>query len=230
MRGLAYGNKGDDESALADLLAERACKTGSSYSDISSYYRVMSAVESGGTSTTRRLARYRETWRWSDSRRLPTAALHHTQMLELATGSERGYFVAYPEIVFFSRRYKTASSGSYFLFPEHLAKALIRFQSAPAEPMQTIVEQHQSGRGPDAASRAKERWKVFVRVMAVGGGGKVAVARGSDCYGTTASIVAAAVTYLSSTTPHAHGVMGPADLLPAELLGRFGAVEEFDLR
>jgi hypothetical protein len=133
------------------------------------YLVVLQSDERGGVGRHvyhSRLARYRETWRWSvrvvsDSRVTPHAdARARDQSTQL--------FVAYPGS-FFSRRYKTASSGSYFLFPEHLAKALIRFRARRRNRCKLLSSSTNRVEDPMPHLAPRNSGKCLSAVMAVGG-------------------------------------------------------------
>jgi short subunit dehydrogenase-like uncharacterized protein len=204
------------ESALADLLAQGMLSPDASYRSIESYYSFSRSRPSPGTLLTMKLAPHFPTYHLQAGRlrRAEPLSFERTVDFETPAGLTTGFFMPYPEVLFFARRYRPHEASSYLLMGEAealFARAAGR-RAAPA--VDAILAQHQRQRreGPSEAERRQQRFTLTVHAADHDGNRHTRRLTGSDMYGITAVLVSRVVLALLAGLELPRGPLTPAEV------------------
>jgi short subunit dehydrogenase-like uncharacterized protein len=212
------------ESCLADLLALELVEENKSYKDISSFYRFGHARPSPGTKLTMQVSRNYPTYIFEDEKLNACVPLEKEHKVEIASlpDCDLGIFMPYPEILFFSKKYKTQRSGSFMLLPNLEAK-FMRSSVQKQEGTDTIVKKHNDVKykGPTPAQRQKQEFYIIVSCTDMERNLKSIGLKGTDMYGLTASLIVQSLKYYLKTGSRAPGVLSPSEFLGPQFLNDF---------
>jgi short subunit dehydrogenase-like uncharacterized protein len=206
------------ESAPADFLSALICDRGAEYDEIASFYETAGHTHvSPGTQLTKALSRHRPAWIFKDGRKEASPSMSRSRSGAFLGASRRAYGIPYPEICFFSRRYRTRNAESFFLIPDDVAESFLAFSKTPPSPIESLIERHRQRKrpGPSEVERRQQAFRVSTMATAADGSHRVATMEGSDPYLLTAAVVVEAIKRVRQGSSRPFGVCGPADVLPA---------------
>ena len=211
------------ESALADLLARRACPVGLEYEDLSTYYQFATSRPSPGTRLTMKLVRTVPNFRAQDGQlhEAVPLTLRHEQTFAERPEHTTALFMPYPEVIFFAHRYSAKACGSYVLMTEGEADLATSRPVGEVKSTEFYVAQHhQRPRpGPSESERAAQGFGLGVRGRAVTGELNEGFVSGRDMYKLTALIAVEAAHELQSGLAKP-GIHAPAEILSVGFLDR----------
>ncbi len=207
------------ESAYADLLSTLICMPGESFSEVSSVYYVNEGKASPGTYFTMDLGRYQKRWFLEGGAKQDSPPFSVSREFQIRGESQTAYYLPYPEISFFTRRYKLQKSISYFVYPEEDAKMYLGYSTAPPVPIELILKKHSSKSFEGPTEEERKEQTCWVSVIATNEAGETSKATMFSCdpYFITALMILESVKYFLSDNFIARpGVWGPGDVLPAQ--------------
>lgn len=204
------------ESFIADALASRMGLQGKSLKDLSSFYHFSRPKTSPGTKLSMQLVHHFQTYFFEDSSWKKETSKDKITSIRFSTLNPKvdtGYFVPYPEIVFFAKNYQTESSGSYFLIPRD---AVMAFQiSSPNHTLEQILSKHQLAHrpGPSDSDRLRDQFLVGIRAQFHDGTEQLAFVEGFDTYQITAALLVESLKSVQNQNTCLAGVYAPSQIV-----------------
>jgi Saccharopine dehydrogenase NADP binding domain len=216
------------ESIFADLLASQL---GSNWNAATVFYLTDPPLNSHGTRFTMALAGHAPSFSVRDGVLSETPALSEHDTVSVDGVEYCGYFVGYPDILFFSWRPGVKSARTMVVMDSETAETLREMVLVPLASKASIVERFQGLATKHTHSdSATSRQKALIAVCVMGSNGRTRIGSivASDPYGMTVDGVIAVVKGLPSK--RAAGVLAPSSAIdPAMALERLARLPGYQI-
>ncbi len=203
------------ESCAADLMADSVLNTNKRYTDISTYYYFENAKYSRGSRYSMQAMKMFPSWIYKNNDLVEAKPLTISKTAkDYVPECTRALFVPYPELLFFSSKYKTLNAGTYYLMDEDDAGCARANTDQPFKSPEELVRKYskQSG-GPTVEERNKQHFSLILEATDEDGNCVHRIMRGNDTYELSATIMVEAVRKILNNPNKFRGLLLPSGLL-----------------
>ncbi len=203
------------ESCLADLMASQFLDTSLSYSDISTYYSFSKSKPSKGTRLTMQISKHFPSFNLINGQYNESASLSFSEdvVFDIAPFSNKAFFMPYPEVLFFKKKYNIGSSASFLLVNNSEAFFLKGASSEPGYSIETILKkpvlQHHH---LSPVEKSSQQFTLTLKAILHDGHKFINHITGQDMYGLTAYLVSRSVSKISEGMQLPKGVITPSEM------------------